>query len=168
MGYLCLLPASCLPTSFSRNSFQTYARKDPQVSEQIFFFQNHVLLEQTDLLQTSLCHPDSTRLFCSGPAVYFNEQKTFSQEFTTSHSLMPGSQVLKSIKKKKKKSLPHNPPGTFQPSTKIIPENCPYQAPHQSAREPACGTAASPQSLAVFTSSLLPGPCTTFSILLPL
>ena len=87
-----------------------------------FFFQNHILLEQTDLLQTSVRHSDSTRLFCSGPTVYFNERKTFSQEFTRSHSLMPGSQVLKSIKKKKKKSLPHNPPGTFQPSTKIIPE----------------------------------------------
>lgn len=130
-----------------------------------FFFQNHILLQQTDLLQTSLCHPDSTRLFCSGPTVYFNEQKTFSQEFTISHLLMPGSQVLKSIKKK---SLPHNPPGPFQPSTKIIPENRPYQPLHQSTWEPACGTAAFPQSLAVFTSSLLPGTCTKFSILLPL
>lgn len=37
---------------------------------------------------------------------------------------MPGSQVLKSILKK---SLPHNPPGTFQPSAKITPEKRPSQ-----------------------------------------
>lgn len=49
--------------------------------------------------------------------------------------------MLKSIKKK---SLPHNPPGTFQPSAKITPENHPSQPLHWSAREPVCASQPSP------------------------
>lgn len=120
---------------------ETYAQKDPQVSEQIFFFQNHILLEQTDLLQTSLCHPDSTRLFCSGPTVYFNERKTFSQEFTKSHLLMPGSQVLKSIKKKKVYHIilqahSNPPPRLFLKTVRISPSICQPGSP-RAARLPS-------------------------------
>lgn len=141
-------------------------KKIHKSQNRFFFFQNHILLEQTDLLQTSLCHPDSTRLFCSGPTVYFNERKTFSQEFTKSHLLMPGSQVLKSIKKKKVYHIilqahSNPPPRLFLKTVRISPSICQPGSP-RAARLPSL------QSLAVFTSSPLPGTCAKFSILLPL